>query len=396
MGDVYLAEDTRLGRKVAIKVLPEEFAADPERLARFEQEAKAAAALNHPHIAVVHDVGFAEGATAAEDPPTAEDAKTDPNLEATAALPAAGVHYIVQEYLEGDTLRVPLERGALPIANALVLGREIASALGAAHAAGIIHRDLKPDNVFITRDGHAKVLDFGLAKLTEAAMPASRMSMSPTMLGTVAGQVMGTAGYMAPEQVEGLENIDHRADLFAFGCLLYEMVAGKRAFTGATVLDTLHAIARTEPQPVHEIKPGLPAELERILAKCLAKDPSARYQHADDLTVDLKNLAAAVESGTAAMSPTRADAATTGKGRRVSLLPAALVATALVAIAAVGGVIGGRALPGTPEPAMMIFDIKLPDDARISSAAGLNSIAPDGNTVVYAAVDNTGTQWLFR
>ena len=390
MGDVYLAEDTRLGRKVAIKVLPEEFAADPERLARFEQEAKAAAALNHPHIAAVFDVGFQEG--------LADDtAATNPNLEAS-AIPSSGVHFIVQEYLEGDTLRAPLDKGALPIAKALTLGREIAAALGAAHAAGIVHRDLKPENVFITLDGHAKVLDFGLAKLTEAAMPASRMSMSPTMLGTVAGQVMGTAGYMAPEQVEGLEDIDHRADLFAFGCVLYEMVGGKRAFTGATVLDTLHAIARTDPQPVHEIKSGLPAELERILNKCLDKDPSARYQHADDLTVDLKNLAAAVESGTAAMSASGAATSTASRGNRIGLVPAALVATVLVAIAAAGGVIGGRMLPGTPEPPMMIFDIKLPEDARIGPAAGRNTvaIAPDGNTIVYTAVDNTGTQWLFR
>jgi len=366
MGEVYLAEDTRLGRKVAIKVLPADFAVDPQRLARFEQEAKAAAALNHPHIAVVHDVGSADD-----------------------------VHYMVQEYLEGDTLRAPLDKGALPIARSLALGREIAAALGAAHAAGIVHRDLKPENVFVTQDGHAKVLDFGLAKLTEMALPASRMSMSPTVLGTVAGQVMGTAGYMAPEQVEGVEDIDHRADLFAFGCVLYEMVSGKRAFSGPTVLDTLHAIARTEPQSVAEIKPGLPAELQRILAKCLAKDRSARYQHADDLVVDLKNLAAAVESGTAAMA---ALPAAGGSMRRVPLTTAAIVTTALVALAAIAGVLGGRALTGAPESPMMIFDIELPPDARMNPAAGRSAIAisPDGNTVVYTAIDDTGTQWLFR
>jgi serine/threonine-protein kinase len=367
MGEVYLAEDTRLRRNVAIKVLPAEFAVDPQRLARFEQEAKAAAALNHPHIAVVHDVGSVDD-----------------------------VHYMVQEYLEGDTLRAPLDKGALPIARALALGREIAAALGAAHAAGIVHRDLKPENVFVTQDGHAKVLDFGLAKLTEMALPASRMSMSPTVLGTVAGQVMGTAGYMAPEQVEGVEDIDHRADLFAFGCVLYEMVSGRRAFSGPTVLDTLHAIARTEPQSVGEIKPGLPVELQRILAKCLAKDRSARYQHADDLVVDLKNLAAAVESGTAAMSALPATAAATG--RRVSLLTAALVTTALVALAALAGLIGGRALTSTPAAEMMVFDIELPSDARMNPAAGRSAIAisPDGNTVVYTAIDDNGTQWLFR
>ena len=162
MGEVYLAEDTRLNRKVAIKVLPAEFAADPERLARFEQEAKAAAALNHPHIAAVFDVGaeVLSGGEAAD-----RDAATTGSADGAAAAPTT-THFIVQEYLEGETLRVPLDRGALPIARALALGREIAAALGAAHAAGIVHRDLKPDNVFVTKDGHGKVLDFGLAKLT--------------------------------------------------------------------------------------------------------------------------------------------------------------------------------------------------------------------------------------
>ena len=205
MGEVYLAQDTRLGRKVAIKVLPAEFASDPERLARFEQEARAAAALNHPHIAVVHDIGTEDG-----------------------------THFMVQEYLEGDTLREPLQKGALPLKKALGLATEIAEALAAAHAAGIVHRDLKPENIFVTKEGHAKVLDFGLAKLTEVAGAGSPggATQSPTM--------MGTAGYMAPEQVEGSEEIDHRADLFAFGCVLYEMAAGRQAFAGESIHDTLH------------------------------------------------------------------------------------------------------------------------------------------------------------
>ena len=157
---------------------------------------------------------------------------------------AVTTHYMVQEYLEGDTLREPLKKGALPLKKALELVTEVGEALSAAHAAGIIHRDLKPDNIFVTAEGHAKVLDFGLAKLTELAAPGgSGISMSPTALGTVAGQVMGTAGYMAPEQVHGDEEIDQRADLFAFGCVLYETVCGKRAFGGETALDTLHAIA---------------------------------------------------------------------------------------------------------------------------------------------------------
>jgi len=194
-------EDSRLGRKVAIKILPPEFAVDPERVLRFEREARAAAALNHPHIAAVYDIGEHD----------------------------AGVRFIVQEYLQGQSLKALLASGRLPIKRVLRLGTEIAEALGAAHAAGIIHRDIKPDNVFVTPSGHAKVLDFGLAKLTELSVASDpNASMSPTLLGTIAGQVMGTAGYMSPEQVEGSSAIDHRADLFAFGSLLYEMATRLR------------------------------------------------------------------------------------------------------------------------------------------------------------------------
>ena len=307
MGEVFLAEDTRLNRKVAVKTLPEQFASDPERLARFELEAKAAAALNHPHIAVLHDIGFAEGtaAPAPGDEPGAaavgaDETKTDPSLDLGSMIPAGGVHYMVQEYLEGETLREPLKKGPLPMGKALLLAREVAEALAAAHGAGIVHRDLKPDNIFITREGHAKILDFGLAKLTELANAGgTELSMSPTVLGTVAGQVMGTAGYMSPEQVEGEGEIDGRADIFAFGCLLYEMAMGQRAFAGKSVLDTLHAIARTEPQAIGDIKADAPADLERILRKCLAKERSDRYQHAEDLLVDLRSLAKDFDAGTA-------------------------------------------------------------------------------------------------
>ena len=290
MGEVYLGEDTRLGRKVAIKVLPEEYASDPERLARFEQEARTAAALNHPHIAVVHDIGT-EG----------------------------DIHFMVQEYLEGQSLRERLDKGALALDKALDLGIEVGEALIAAHKAGIVHRDLKPDNIFVTEEGHAKVLDFGLAKLTEMAAPAGgSASMSPTMLGTVAGQVMGTAGYMAPEQAAGSSDIDHRADLFAIGCVLQEMVTGSQPFAGRSVAETLSKIQHESAPSLVEMDPSRPAELHRITNKSMAKEPERRYQGATDLVVDLRALLAEVESGRGRGRPLwRRIEASSGNRRRV-------------------------------------------------------------------------------
>ncbi|HEX9701003.1 MAG TPA: protein kinase [Acidobacteriota bacterium] len=360
MGEVYLAEDERLGRRVAIKVLPDRFASDPARLARFEQEARAAAALNHPHIAAVFDVGSA---------------------------PAAGAtvetRYIVQEYLEGETLRWALAAGRLPLKKTLALGIEIAEALAAAHAAAIVHRDLKPDNVFVTCDGHVKVLDFGLAKLTEVA-PAATESASPTVIGTVAGQMMGTAGYMAPEQARGDEKIDGRADLFAFGCLFYEMATGGRAFGGESALDILHAIVHSDPASLAQVDMSLPAELDRIVAKSLAKDPADRYQTAADLVVDLRALAARVEAGTAP-SLRVVTAAGDGPQARRGLPVAATVVVASVALLA--GAVGSRLLLRSGPLPMKRFEITLPADHHFPSGVGsLAAISPDGQHLVYVAV----------
>ena len=210
MGRVYKAVDSRLGRQVAIKVLPPEFAADPERLSRFEQEARAAAALNHPHIAVVYDIGVQNQ-----------------------------TQYIVQEYVDGASLRARLtERRDRPIAEWLPIAAEIASALATAHQTGIVHRDIKPENVMVSSDGHAKVLDFGLAKLIEPAGAGAVDANSPTSLGTMAGAVLGTLGYLAPEQAAGLP-VDRRADIFSLGCILYEMAAGEHPFGGRSAAESI-------------------------------------------------------------------------------------------------------------------------------------------------------------
>lgn len=360
MGEVYLAQDTRLGRTVAIKVLPEQFVADPERLARFDQEARAAAALNHPHIAVLHDIG--------------ED---------------GGSHYMVQEHLQGKTLRDVLRGGAMPLDNVLLLAAELAAALKAAHRAGIVHRDLKPENIFVSEDGHAKVLDFGLAKLTEmGAVATGGASMSPTVLGTQAGAIMGTAGYMAPEQVQG-EEVDHRADLFALGCVLYEMVAGERAFAGNNVHETLSRILSQPPAPLPDKRADLPARLGWIVDKALAKDAARRYQHADDLVVDLQALAADVESGTAMLIVgERLDAGAELRASRSSpwRLAAPLAVAALV-LGALGTWVVTR--PALPAPELPVqFEFELPEGVDFTNAGRRSvAISPDGSRIVF--VGNT-------
>ncbi|MCZ6856847.1 MAG: protein kinase, partial [Gemmatimonadetes bacterium] len=383
MGEVYLAEDTRLGRKVAIKVLPPEFASDPERLARFEQEARAAAALNHPHIAAVFDVGFetAQGGSGEDD--------ADP-----------GVHFMVQEYLEGEPLSRPLRSGPLATKKALDLAIEIAEALAVAHSAGIVHRDLKPDNVFVTGDGHAKILDFGLAKLTEPSGSTGTDStppLSPTNLETSAGTVLGTAGYMAPEQVEG-KTVDHRADLFSLGTLIYEMVTGSQPFAGRSSVETLQRIVHETPVAVTEIKSELPNQLEWVLEKLLAKDPVDRYQHADDLAVRLRLLRRQIALGLPS-APLEPPAAPTRASLWGRYLPWAIAAVAVVVTAvAVWRSLGASAGEG-PEPVVSRFSIDLPPEEAFEPSdnpAPVMAISPDGRRMVYVAVNDGERQLYLR
>ncbi len=270
MGEVYRARDTRLGRDVAIKVLLAGVAVDAARLARFEQEARAAAALNHPNITALYDIGSYTPAG---------------SNQATESCP-----YLVTELLEGSTLRDRLSGGAVPVRVAVEWARQIALGLAAAHEKGIVHRDLKPENIFITADDRAKILDFGLAKLTEADPAAAGATAFPTTpKGTMVGMVLGTAGYMSPEQVRGVA-ADHRADLFAFGAVLYEVLSGRRAFGGETMMDVMMAAAREDVPPLASYRPDVPPALVRLVERCLEKDPAKRFQSTRDLAFALESV----------------------------------------------------------------------------------------------------------
>ena len=262
MGEVFLAQDTSLGRKVALKLLRSDFTRNEERLRRFRQEARAASALNHPNILTIHEIRQ-EGS----------------------------LHFMATEYVEGETLRQRMAGARMKLAQALDVAIQVAGALAAAHEAGIVHRDIKPENIMVRRDGYAKVLDFGLAKLTEPA-PASRDSAWPTLakVETNPGVVMGTAQYMSPEQARGLE-VNARTDIFSLGVVLYEMVAGRAPFAGETVTDMLVAIVEKEPPPLKNLtSEQIPAELDWIITKTLRKNPDERYQTSKELFVDLQRL----------------------------------------------------------------------------------------------------------
>ena len=267
MGEVYRARDTRLERDVALKVLPDEVSSDPDRRARFEREAKAVAALSHPNILAIHDVGDHDGTA-----------------------------FAVMELLDGETLRDRLSHGALPARKAGEIGAQIAQGLAAAHERGIVHRDLKPENVFITTDGRVKVLDFGLARHER---PAGEGTHSPTRTrGTDAGTVLGTVGYMSPEQVKG-QPADARSDIFSFGAVLYEMLTGRRAFKRDTSAETMTAILKEDPPELMSASGALPAGLERIVRHCLEKQPAERFQSARDLAFDLEAAFGSAPSGPA-------------------------------------------------------------------------------------------------
>lgn len=304
MGEVYRARDTRLNREVAIKVLPGFSTTDPDRMRRFEQEARAAAALNHPNILAVYQMGVYHGAP-----------------------------YLVSELLEGETLRDRLKRGALPVRKVVDYGVQIAKGLAAAHEKGIVHRDLKPENLFLTKDGQAKILDFGLARLTQPK--ESELAQPSHEVQTVAGMLMGSMGYMSPEQVRG-QPADRRSDIFTFSAVLYEMLAGQRAFQKATSIDAMSAILNEEPTPLTELLPTLSPGLERVVQRGLEKNPEQRFQSASDLGFALESAGPLQSTYTASYRVEEKRPAPPGRPRTmrtpVTIFGIALLVILLVAV----------------------------------------------------------------
>ena len=351
MGEVYRARDSRLGREVAVKVLPASASTDPERLKRFEQEARATGLLNHPNILTVYDTGVHNGAP-----------------------------YVVSELLEGETLRERVRGGALSPRKAIEIARQIAQGLAAAHEKGIVHRDLKPENLFITRDSRVKILDFGLAKLTAEAGLKSSGSASLLQQETAAmtvdapltspGVALGTVGYMSPEQVRG-EAADHRADIFAFGAILYEMLAGGRAFQKDSSVETMAAILKEEPPDLTLKNPDLPPALERVVRHCLEKHPEDRFQSARDLAFNLDTVSNLSGPSSAAL---RARLERPSRRKMAVGLAAALLLAGVLAGAFVAGMRKGRG----PAPVFHQLTYR-------RGSINMARFAPDGQTVVYDA-----------
>ena len=341
MGEVYRARDTRLAREVAIKVLPEAFARDPDRLERFEHEARVLSTVNHPNILAIHDVG-AQG----------------------------DLHYLVSELLEGQTLREKMNAGPLSQRRVTEYAVEMARGLAAAHDKGIVHRDLKPDNIFITKDGRVKILDFGLAKqaIGEAGLSGQSATMAaptPTQPGTV----MGTAGYMSPEQVRG-QTVDHHSDIFSLGAILYEMISGKRAFKGDTSVETMNAILKEDPPELSESGLNVTPGLDRIVRHCLEKEPGQRFQSARDLAFDLESLSS-LSGATKPVTGSHAASATKFRTPLLIAIPALL----LVAAAAFWA---GHATRKSSTPVFSRLTFR-------GGHVGAARFSPDGQTIVYSA-----------
>jgi serine/threonine protein kinase len=361
MGEVYKARDTRLDRIVAIKVLPTHLADRAELRDRFEREARTIASLNHPHICVLHDIGQQDG-----------------------------IDYLVMEHLEGETLAHRLLKGPLPLEQGLQYAIEIADALDKAHRKGVTHRDLKPGNIMLTKSG-AKLLDFGLAKLKQEVTPANvQLSQLPTESDplTAQGMIVGTLQYMAPEQLEAKE-ADARTDIFAFGVVVYEMVTGKKAFAGKSQASVISAIMSSDPQPISSLHPMTPPALDRVVKKCLAKEPEKRWQAASDVCDELKWIA---EQG----SQTEMPAPGTTRRKVREQVAWALAAIALVVAVLATAVPYFRRTPAEVRP--VHFTISAPEKESfpvLANTANYLSVSPDGSRLAFVAVDSTGHSMIW-
>jgi len=347
MGEVYRARDTRLGRDVAVKLLSPALAADADALARFEREARAVAALSHANIIALYDIGYDDGSP-----------------------------YLITELLDGVTLRDRLRDGPLPVRKAIDYARQIAAALSAAHDRGIVHRDLKPENLVATPDGRVKVLDFGVAHIAPAAAAGSALTIAPSAAPTAPGLIVGTVGYMAPEQVRG-QGVDARTDIFALGAVLYEMVSGRRAFDGTTTADALSALLNADPPPLDRADGSIPVYLQRVVNRCLEKNPVERFQSARDLAFALEIDGADMRPGQGAAPANRETRPGFWRDWRV-IGTASVVAAAAVAAVMIGGRAAGdeRGLPRTS----LLFSIP----ASNSWYDGV-TISPDGRYLVYTS-----------
>jgi len=355
MGEVYRARDSRLRREVAIKVLPQALSLDADRMRRFEQEALATAALNHPNILAVFDIGTSEGAP-----------------------------YVVSELLEGETLRERLRSGSIAVRKMLDYALQIAHGLAAAHEKGIIHRDLKPENLFVTKDGRVKILDFGLAKLTQAD-PGTSTAMPTATHGTEAGMVMGTVGYMSPEQVRGMA-LDPRSDIFSLGAILYEMLSGKRAFHGDTPADTMSSILKEDPPELNETNRNVPPALERIVQHCLEKNPESRFHSASDIAFDLEYLSGL--SGSTARVTTAGSGIGIEKVQTRRRLLIGLAAGLVIACAVYGvGWWSGKASARAPQAEYQQITFR-------TGSIGNARFTPDGS-IVYSASWDGGENQLY-
>jgi len=367
MGEVYLARDENLERTVALKILPLGLTRNQERVRRFVQEAKAASSLSHPHIVTIYEIG--EAVVHAE------------AASGEAEEPSESIHYIAMEHVAGDTLRDLIHRDRTDLKQLLRFLSQAADGLAKAHAAGIVHRDLKPENIMVSKDGYAKVLDFGLAKLTERQASQEGLSALPTTTPTAEGMVMGTVGYMSPEQVQA-KGVDHRSDIFSFGCILYEAATRRRAFMADSDIETMHRILRDPPRPIEELNAEVPGELRRLVRRCLAKSPDQRLQSMKDLAIELAEIAEEYDalsksSGSAsgvASAPVTAARPGIGLGWKVGIAAVAVVGVAGIAAAGWVWLRGGVKETASPADFQQMKMTRLASVAHLTDAA----LSPDG------------------